>query len=138
MKINKRTAAVLSAAVICTGAFFACRTGSPVPEKEIRLESEYALEAWLNIKGWKVSSPIHTIITVPREFSGIYAEYALMQQRLGLPVDRYKGQKADRYLFTVENYGGEVPVTAELLVKDDILIGAALFENKPSGRILSP
>lgn len=138
MKINKRTAVILSAAVISVGAFFICRSDKPLNGKDVILASDNALEGWLNLKGWKVSAPVCSEVTVPEDFTGVYSDYALIQQKQHLPLEEYKGRKVMRYLYNVENCGGDVPVTAELLISDDKLIAAALFENKRDGKITEP
>ena len=138
MKIKKRTAVILSAAVISSGAFFICRTDKSLPEKDVILENEYALEGWLNLKGWKVGAPVCSEVTVPEDFTGVYNDYALIQQKLRLPLEEYKGRRVTRYLYDVENYGGDVPVTAELLISENKLIAAALFESRQGGKIMCP
>ena len=138
MRIKKKTAIIISAAVISAVAFFVCRTDKSLPENDIVLENEYALGSWLNLKGWKVGAPVCTEVTVPEKFSGIYNDYALIQQKLGLPLEKYKGRRVTRCLYSIENFGGDVPVTAELLVYDNKLIAAALLENKQGGRIMCP
>ena len=57
-------------------------------------------------------------VMIPQKFTGIYADYAALQQQQGLPLAEYAGETAVVYTYQLEkDY-------AEFLVTDGILAGA--------------
>lgn len=97
--------------------------------------NEYQREAYLNIRGWEIEEISCQTVRIPEEFEGIYREYADIQSKDGFKLENYKGKEVLRCLYRVLNYGGDSEVTAELLLYNDELISAALFENKQDGFI---
>lgn len=107
----------------------------PYDSDKILLYDSYSREAYLNINGWDVSQVSEKSITIPSYFNEIYSKYALIQKKQKLPLENYKGKTADRYLYKINNYNGQYPVYAELLIVDNRLVAAALIEQKPDGFI---
>ncbi len=74
---------------------------------------------YLGELGWQVDpEPLEVKhLTIPRSFTGAYAEYAALQTRQGLPLSEYGGMEAVRYSFRVRNHpsGGE-DIVADLVV----------------------
>ena len=122
--------------VVCTGIFFLCRIKKDTPEAGIFLKDRYSREAYLNIKGWDVTEESSMDVVIPCEFTGIYSDYAALQEKQGLPLSKYKGKKAQRFIYTVKNYGGDVPVKAELVISGGKLVSAALVENVLYGKLM--
>ncbi|MGN1480681.1 DUF4830 domain-containing protein [Porcipelethomonas sp.] len=135
--MNKKIIALIAAAGVTTAAFFICRHHEPQKESPLVL-NEYQREAYLNLRGWDAEEISQSTVTVPESFEGVYKQYADVQKKQGLPLEEYKGKEVVRCLYNIKNYGGDVPVTAELLFYEDRLIAAALIENKPDGFIKSP
>ena len=133
--MNKKLIAVIVAAGISTAAFFICKNHNKPQKEEPMVLNEYQREAYLNIRGWDTEEISQITVTVPESFEGIYKQYADVQKKQGLPLEDYKGKEVVRCLYNIKNYGGDVPVTAELLFYEDRLIAAALIENKPDGFI---
>jgi len=107
----------------------------PAHSDEILLFDSYNREAYLNLNGWDVSPVSEKSIIIPLNFDEIYSKYAIIQKKQKLPLENYKGKKATRYLYNVNNYNGKFPVYAELLIVDNRLVAAALIEQKPDGFI---
>jgi hypothetical protein len=59
--------------------------------------------AYLNALGWEVSeSPLDTQeIVIPREFTGIYADYVKLQNEQGFNLEKYGGMTAVRYTYRI-------------------------------------
>ncbi len=93
----------------------------------------YSREYYLNLCGWEVTPLAERDITVPTEFNETYAAYAQLQAKQGLPLRRFKGCSATLYTYAVENYGGEQPVRAELLISGGQLIAGSLYTAEQGG-----
>ena len=81
--------------------------------------------AYLTALGWEVDpEPLEVReIVIPRQFSGVYADYAALQKRQGLPLEQYCGKDAVRYTFRVRNYPtGESDIVADLVVSGQTVI----------------
>jgi hypothetical protein len=58
-------------------------------------------------------------IVIPREFTGVYADYIELQKSQGYPIDQYGGMDAVRYTFRVLNYpSGEDNIVADVVVHE--------------------
>ncbi len=69
--------------------------------------------------GWQVEpQPLEVKeLVIPRNFSGVYADYAALQARQGYPLAEYGGMEARRYSFRVLNHpSGEENIVADLVV----------------------
>ena len=67
--------------------------------------------------GWEVEEISERTVTIPTEFSSVYEEYALMQDKQGLPLRRYAGRDARLYVYEVKNYSPDCKkMLAELIV----------------------
>lgn len=127
-------AAVLAAAVILPGLKSAPETHSeavPAAQASDRI-SYFALH------GWEVEEIAGKSVTIPDSFSGIYEEYARIQDKQGLPLRELAGREATLYLYRVRNYSpGSSGLLAELLVCDDIA-AASLVYSEDGGSIMMP
>ncbi len=78
--------------------------------------------------GWEVEEISEKTVTIPAEFSGAYEEYALIQDRQGLPLRGYAGRNARLFVYEVKNYSPESrKMLAELLVCDDTAVASAVY-----------
>lgn len=78
--------------------------------------------------GWEVEEIAGKDITIPSDFSEAYEEYAVMQDRQGLPLREYAGKNARLYVYEVRNYRPEnKKMLAELLVCEDTAIASMVY-----------
>ena len=77
--------------------------------------------------GWEINPhPIESIeVILPQEFDEVYKCYNELQKRAGLDLSHYKGKRAVRYTFSVNNYPiqSSSPVRANVLVVRGVAIG---------------
>ncbi len=80
--------------------------------------------AYLQSLGWQPEAqPLEVQeLVIPREFAGVYAEYARLQKEQGFELERFAGRGATRYTFRLQNYPGGEAVVADLLVCDGAVI----------------
>lgn len=88
--------------------------------------------------GWEVEEISESTVTIPAVFSGAYEEYALMQDRQGLPLREYAGREARLYVYKVKKYSPESrKMLAELLVCDDTAVASQIY-SEDGGSITVP
>lgn len=114
---------------ICTPKSGAARTSSgatSVNQFLVNARTASDREQFLSQFGWEIDSdPIEAReVTVPADFSEVYAEYNEMQKTLGFDLTEYKGCRVKKWVYAVTNYPG-VPnnVNATLLICDGQVIG---------------
>ncbi len=75
--------------------------------------------AYLRALGWEVEdSPVEEqTITIPRDFSKVYAQYNALQKSQGFDLTKYAGLDATRYTYEVKNHP-----TAQGRVVADIVV----------------
>ena len=93
-----------------------------LPERQtpIPAATETDRQLWLFGQGYKGREISAEEIVVPDTEDPVFSGYAAMQAEQGLPLERYAGQPAARYVYELE----QTPLCAELLVADGQLIGA--------------
>lgn len=78
--------------------------------------------------GWEVEEIAAKNITVPDDFSQEYEQYAVLQDKQGMPLREYAGRNAQLYVYDVKNYSPESrKMLAELLVCDDTAIASMVY-----------
>lgn len=78
--------------------------------------------------GWEVEEICSKSITIPAEFTQPYEEYAVMQDKQGLPLREYTGRDAQLYIYEVKNYSPDSKkMLAELLVCEDTAIASMVY-----------
>lgn len=78
--------------------------------------------------GWEVEEVSEKNVTIPEEFTAAYEEYALLQDKQGMPLREYAGRNAQLYVYEVKNYSPESrKMLAELLVCDDTAIASIVY-----------
>ncbi len=78
--------------------------------------------------GWEVEEICSKNVTIPEDFSTVYEEYAMLQDKQGLPLREYAGRSAQLYVYNVKNYSPESKkLLAELLVCDDTAIASMVY-----------
>lgn len=130
--MKKRTIFLISsAAVLALAVFFA----PPKSDAKKVPESDYTSAASVSERieyfashGWEVEEIAGKNVTIPTEFTSAYEEYALMQDKQGLPLREYAGRNALLYVYEVKNYSPESrKMLAELLVCDDTAIASMVY-----------
>lgn len=92
--------------------------------------------AWLQSMGWEVEAEPSSELSVviPEKFDEIYSQYAVMQRQCGFRLDRHKGRTAQKYSYTVLNYGGgKEHAVASILQRGDKVIAADLSSARLGG-----
>ncbi|MBE6844257.1 MAG: DUF4830 domain-containing protein [Ruminococcus sp.] len=136
MSLAKKIFIIVGALFVCIILFLVCFKKHSNPVKQnIILKDSYAREAYLNLKGWDVDLISGSSIRIPESFEGIYSTYAEIQKKQNLPLESYKGETAERFLYKVNNYNGDYDVYAELLISGNELVAAALIQQTPDGFI---
>lgn len=130
--MKKRTIFLISsAAVLALAVVFA----PPKSDSKQVPESDYTSAASVSERieyfashGWEVEEIAGKNVTIPTEFTSAYEEYALMQDKQGLPLREYAGRNAQLYVYEVKNYSPESrKMLAELLVCDDTAIASMVY-----------
>ena len=75
----------------------------------------YSREYYLNLCGWQVTLLQEDTVTIPRQFNTVYEAYSQLQE------------EALRCTYQVENYGGDVPVRAELLLCGGVIVAGSIY-----------
>ena len=88
--------------------------------------------------GWEVEEISERYVTIPENFSAVYEEYALMQDKQGLPLSRYACRNARLFVYEIKNYSPEnKKMLAELLVCDNTAVASMVY-SEDSGSIRLP
>lgn len=86
--------------------------------------------AYFASHGWEVEEISVKDITIPSDFSAAYEEYAVIQDKQGLPLREYAGREAQIYTYNVTNYSPDSKkMHAELLVCDNTAIASVVYGN---------
>ncbi len=124
-------AALLAAA----GALMLLRTPDTT-DNVVLYPDAYSREYYLNLCGWQVTLLQEDTVTIPRQFNDTYRAYSQLQEKQGFPLSRHKGEQALRCTYQVENYGGDVPVRAELLLCGGVIVAGSIYTlEQPSVQI---
>ena len=85
--------------------------------------------------GWEVEEISEKEVTIPADFSDVYEEYAVLQDKQGMPLREYAGRNARLFVYEVKNYSPDSKkMLAELLVCDDTAV-ASLVYSEDGGKI---
>lgn len=133
-KLNKRKALffviafalILAALILAVSLRGGRRDGMEPREPSYQgIRSSEDAAAYLRDLGWEVQPEPLEIreIVIPREFTGIYADYIILQEQQGFPIAQYGGMDAVRYTFRILNY----PTGEENIVADLVVCGQALI-----------
>ncbi len=86
--------------------------------------------AYFASHGWEVEEISVKDITIPSDFSSAYEEYAVIQDKQGLPLREYAGRNAQVYTYNIMNYSPDSrKMYAELLVCDNTAIASVVYGN---------
>jgi len=123
-KINRKKVLTLIASVLVIVLalvliLVAIRAGAQASTGQGSIKTNEDRVAYLNSLGWVVDEePIETQeVVIPREFTGVYADYLNLQKKQGYPLEDYGGMAAVRYSYSVLNYrSGEKNIVADIIV----------------------
>ncbi len=131
MKKKKIFILVLIAIIIYTVVFLIPEndTETETPEKPVVSASTSSERIdYFASHGWEVEEIAGKDITIPSEFSEAYEEYAVLQDKQGMPLREYAGKNARIYLYEVKNYRPEnKKMLAELLVCNDKAVASMVY-----------
>ncbi|MDE6665746.1 MAG: DUF4830 domain-containing protein [Ruminococcus sp.] len=132
MKKKKIFILILIAIIIYTAIFIIPEKNSPEPETSEKptVSASTVSERidYFASHGWEVEEIAGKDITVPSDFSEAYEEYAVFQDRQGMPLREYAGKNARIYVYEVKNYRPEnKKMLAELLVCNDTAIASMIY-----------
>lgn len=121
-----RLGLVLAFVILFAGLLILKR--QPAAQDQTLLETEAEREAWLNLRGWRVSEPEVSEAVLPAEWTTLNGQRWLsLQQEQGLAPELYAGKPVTRYLYPIEN--GEKPeLYAELYLCENALCGAQIYD----------
>ena len=107
-KISAITAVLLFGVMVCIyiiPVFFSFKTAS-TNEKSLIKNTEKGRQDFINSLGWHVEKKPYLTeeITIPAEFDKMYSDYNEIQKTQGLDLEKYKGNKVEKYTYTVTNY----------------------------------
>lgn len=92
--------------------------------------------ALLQSLGWQVDEdPLEFMeVRIPDEFDGVYSEYNNIQTKQGMDLSKYKGKRAMRYTYKINNYpNNENGVVANMIIYKNKLIAADVCSPKLGG-----
>ena len=116
----------------------ACGTDKDCPSSAVSAADISQRIDYFASHGWEVEEISEAPVTIPSVFTGIYEEYAAMQDRQGLPLRKYAGRSAVLFTYEVKNYSPESKkMLAELLVCDDTAVASMVY-SEDGGSIKLP
>ena len=97
-------------------------------KREINLCETDSIVLYLKNNGWETDPEMIACknVIIPYEFNNIYIQYNNIQKQQGFNLEKYKGSSVLLTICPVTNYHDDSKVYAELLIKENRLIGADL------------
>ena len=88
--------------------------------------------------GWETGSVPSGVqeIRIPVRFDEAYEQYNALQKEQGFDLRKYCAATAYKYTYKITNYGGAdpvVPINANLIVIDGIIVGADISSAEANG-----
>ncbi len=119
-------------------ALTACGKSEDIRIPHINAGDVSARISYFASHGWEVEEISEKEVSIPAVFSDTYEEYALLQDKQGLPLREYAGRNAKLFVYEVKNYSPDSrKMLAELLVCDDTAV-ASLVYSEDGGKIRMP
>ncbi|MBR3267332.1 MAG: DUF4830 domain-containing protein [Oscillospiraceae bacterium] len=130
--MKKRSQSILFAAaailLLAIGFLFSRKKPQNRPQNAVILKTPQMCEAWLNLRGWRVSAPEITQTVIPQQWKTEPGQrWLTLQMQQGFDPAAYAGKEAVRYTFPVLNAPGS-ECRAELLLCGDTLIAAQIYD----------
>ena len=131
----KRTLAIFAAlSLLCTGVVVmpgAGRRGVSAATEQERMEYICSLGYMPSLAGAET-----TEISIPEEFSDVYENYNTLQKQAGFDLSNYKGCLVTRYTYCLADFPADEYVVANILVKDEKIIGGDISSRRLDGFML--
>ncbi|MCH5203740.1 MAG: DUF4830 domain-containing protein [Oscillospiraceae bacterium] len=93
--------------------------------------------AYIESFGYKVGTVPDKIeeIRIPANFDEAYGQYNAIQLEQGFDLRKYRAYYAKKYTYSIKNYdsGSPVPICANLIVIDGIIVGADISSSEAGG-----
>ena len=128
---TKHKVLIAATAVLTLGVIIAPKKDNPltVPKSAAVCAATEADRAdYFASHGWEVEEICSRSITIPENFSPAYEEYAMLQDKQGMPIREYAGKEAEIYVFEVKNYSPDSKkMLAELLVCNDTAVASMVY-----------
>lgn len=88
--------------------------------------------------GWKTGTVPDSVeeIRIPARFDEAYEQYNALQKEQGFDLKRYAAAYAYKYTYRLTNYEGTdpvIPINANLLVVDGVIVGADITSAEDGG-----
>jgi len=128
--MNKKVAILIAVVVIgATALIMPIKRESSIPKSTpVKVATAGQRIDYFASHGWEVEEIGEKQVTIPKDFSEVYEEYAVIQDRQGLPLREYAGKNAKLYVYEVKNYSPESrKMLAELLVCEDTAIASMVY-----------
>ena len=131
----KRTMAIFAAlCLLCAGVVVmagAGRRGVSAATEQERMEYICSLGYMPSLAGAET-----TEISIPEEFSDVYENYNTLQKQAGFDLSNYKGCLVTRYTYCLADFPADEYVVANILVKDEKIIGGDISSRRLDGFML--
>lgn len=138
--MKKKILLILIIAVIIYAVVFLFPENKPSDEKpqKTRISAGTTAERidYFALHGWEVQEISEKEIIIPAEFSGAYEEYAVIQDKQGLPLREHAGKNARLYVYEVRNYSPEnQKMYAELITCGNIIVSSLVYSEDAEMRL---
>ena len=143
--ISKKRIVKAAAAVVCIVAvgavavgvkgFFVQDSATAAVSRSTKLSTTQEMIDYIASKGFTADIQTAQIIEVeiPKKFDSNFEVFnEKIKQTDGLSLEKYKGDKVNKWTFDILDYGTEKGAAAVLLIRKEKLIGAYILE-KPDG-----
>ena len=143
--ISKRKAVKIAAVAVCTVLvgmaaigfknFFVQDSTTAISGRSTKLSTTQEMIEYISSKGYTadIQTAQVTEVEIPKRFDASFEAFnEKIRQNDGLSLEKYKGDKVNKWTFDLLDYGGENGAAAVLLIKKEKLIGTYILE-KPDG-----
>lgn len=137
VKIAAIALCVIIAGAAATGVknFFTKDSAAAVSGKSVKFSTTQEMIDYISSKGFMADIQTAQVaeVEIPKKFDASFEAFnEKIRQNDGLSLEKYKGDKVNKWTFDLLDYSGEKSAAAVLLVRKEKLIGAYILE-KPDG-----
>ncbi len=128
-------AVFVGVAAVAVKGFFVQDSTTAVMSKNTKLSTTQEMIDYIASKGFTadIQTAQVTEVEIPKKFDSNFEVFnEKIKQNDGLSLEKYKGDKVNKWTFDLLDYEGENGAAAVLLIKKEKLIGAYILE-KPDG-----
>lgn len=127
--------AVVGAVAAGVKGFFTQDSTTAIMSKGTKISTTQEMIDYIASKGFTadIQTAQVTEVEIPKKFDGNFEAFnEKIKQTDGLSLEKYKGDKVNKWIFDILDYGTEKGAAAVLLIKKEKLVGAYILE-KPDG-----